>query len=201
MHLQARIRQACVYCGSSDLVPSIYLEAASTMGRALAVRGITLVFGGGRTGLMGALADAVLTSGGSAIGVIPEAFNTVQLAHAELTELKVVKDMHTRKAMMAEMADAFIALPGGFGTFEELFEVLTWAQVGIHAKPIGVLNTSGYFDLLLHLIEQARSEGFLYDEHPLLLTSHQEPEKLLDRIDMYRPPQGLERWVSRQEES
>ncbi len=170
------------------------------MGWALAGRGLTLVFGGGRTGMMGALADAALAAGGQVIGVIPEQFNNPTLAHAGLSELQVVGSMHVRKARMVELADAFVALPGGFGTLEELFEILTWAQIGLHDRPVGLLNAEGYFGPLLAQIERARGEGFIYDEHRSLLVCEADPESLLDRVAAYRPPQGLDRWVNRRQE-
>jgi uncharacterized protein (TIGR00730 family) len=170
------------------------------MGRALAEREVTLVFGGGGTGMMGAVADAVLEGGGHVIGVIPQNFNTPQLLHANVSELHVVASMHARKQLMAELADAFVALPGGFGTFEELFEILTWAQIGLHSKPVGVLNTNGYFDSMHRLIEEARHEGFIYSEHRDLLLSASAPDDLLEMLYNYRAPEGLERWVNRRED-
>jgi uncharacterized protein (TIGR00730 family) len=187
----------CVYCGSSDRINPVYLEAAHATGAAIARRAWTLVYGAGRTGLMGRVADGALAQGGEVLGVIPEYFLTPQLAHNTLTRLEVVDTMHTRKARMAELADAFIALPGGFGTFEELFEILTWAQIGLHHKPIGLLNVQGYFDPLLHMIEHALRQGFIYDEHRLLLVHSASPEALLDMLAGYTPPPGLERWVNR----
>jgi uncharacterized protein (TIGR00730 family) len=171
------------------------------MGHALAARGMTLVFGGGGTGLMGELANAAMEGGAQVIGVIPEMFDTPILAHPGLSEMRVVKDMHTRKAHMIDVADAFIALPGGFGTFEELFEVLTWAQIGLHNKPVGVLNTRGYFDPLMHLVEHAGNEGFIYAQHRQLLLCDSEPDTLLDRLMKFRSPEGLEAWVNREEAS
>jgi uncharacterized protein (TIGR00730 family) len=194
-----RLSRACVYCGSSDDVRPEYREAAADMGRALARRGITVVFGGGRTGLMGALADAALAAGGEVIGIIPQSFNTPVLAHPNLTQLRIVASMHERKQRMAEIGDAFIALPGGFGTLEELFEILTWAQIGIHEKPVGILNALDYFGPLLTLIEHARAEGFIYDEHRSLLACEADPEALIARLESYLPPQGLERWLTRAE--
>lgn len=170
------------------------------MGCAIAERGLTLVFGGGGTGMMGAVADSVLEGGGHVVGVIPENFNTPQLLHADVSELHVVDGMHARKQLMAELADAFVALPGGFGTFEELFEILTWAQIGLHNKPVGVLNTKGYFDSLHRLIDEARQEGFIYSEHRDLLLSASSPVDLLEMLYNYRAPEGLERWVNRQED-
>jgi hypothetical protein len=194
-----RLSCACVYCGSSDDIRQEYREAAAAMGRALAQRGITVVFGGGKTGLMGTLADSALQAGGQVIGIIPEAFNTPTLAHANLSELQVVASMHERKKRMAEIGDAFIALPGGFGTLEELFEILTWAQIGIHAKPVGVLNALNYFTPLLSLIEHARAEGFIYDEHRALLACEADPVALIARLEAYLPPEGLDRWLTRAE--
>lgn len=194
-----RAQRICVYCGSSDKSNSIYYDAARKMGEVLAGRSITLVYGGGGTGMMGILADAVLESGGQVIGVIPELFDTPALVHRGLTELQVVGSMHERKARMVEIADAFIALPGGFGTFEELFEILTWSQIGLHRKPIGILNVDSYFDPLLALIDHARSEGFIYSEHTDLLINGNEPAELLDRIEAYTLPTGLDRWVHRKE--
>ncbi len=150
---------------------------------------------------MGFLADAALAGGVQVIGILPRLFNTPALAHPNLTELRIVDDMHIRKAIMIEAADAFLALPGGFGTFEELFEVLTWAQIGLHRKPIGVLNVNGYFNLLIDLIEHARDEGFILEEHPDLLIIEDDVVRLLYRLTQYLPPEGLERWVDREEES
>ena len=193
------LKAVCVYCGSSDRIDGNYLQSAEAMGRALSARGIRLVYGAGNTGMMGRLADSVLETGGDAIGVIPRIFETPELMHDGLTEVHVVEDMHTRKAMMAELADAFIALPGGFGTFEELFEILTWSQIGLHQKPVGVLNIDAYFNPLLALIDHAQARGFIYQEHPQLLISEIEPEALLDQLTTYQPPKDLDRWVHRKE--
>ncbi len=193
------MKTVCVYCGSSDDIDNVFLQAAGEMGKAISGRKLDLIFGAGRTGMMGRLADAVIENGGQAIGVIPEIFTTPELMHNGLHELHVVKDMHTRKAKMVELADAFIALPGGFGTFEELFEVLTWSQIGLHRKPIGVLNVEGYFTPMLDLIEHARGRGFIYSEHRQLLISERDPRILLARLENYQPPDGLERWVHRKE--
>ena len=169
----------CVYCGSSDKIDGVYREAARQMGLAIAKRGLRLVYGAGSTGLMGAVAEGALDAGGEVIGVIPEIFNTPQLAHQGISRFEVVKDMHTRKARIAELADGFIALPGGLGTLEELFEILTWAQIGLHTKPIGLLNTNGYYDALLAFFEQIVKEGFMYAEHQSLYLCAREPEELL----------------------
>jgi uncharacterized protein (TIGR00730 family) len=193
-----QMRSICVYCGSSDKTKSTYIKAAYEMGSVMASRDLQLVYGAGSTGLMGAVANGTLESGGEVIGVMPEIFNTPTLAHGGLTRLEIVSDMHQRKARLEELADAFIALPGGFGTFEELFEILTWAQVGLHQKPVGLLNVSGYFDPLLELVEKASSEGFIYYEHRALFTFSDDPDSLLDAMLGHDPPAGLERWLTRQ---
>ena len=185
----------CVYCGSSDDVPAIYLEAARSIGTALAQRGYTLVYGGGSTGLMGTVADAVLVHGGNAIGVIPEQFHTPKLRHHRLDRLEVTPNMHARKARMAELADAFIALPGGYGTLEEFFEILTWAQIGLHTKPIGLFNFRGYYDNLLTFIGHARQEGFIFPEHEALFVHADDAEHLLDALETYQHPGGVSRWL------
>lgn len=167
------------------------------MGRALAQRSIELVYGAGKTGLMGAVADGALKAGGSVVGVIPSMFETPALAHTGLTRLEVVDTMHQRKARMSQLAEAFIALPGGFGTFDELFETLTWAQIGLHQKPVGLLNTNSYYDPLLAMVEHARKEGFIYNEHAMLLVASADPDELLTQMEAYQPPSGLERWVAR----
>lgn len=187
----------CVYCGSADGVNPAYLQAAAGLGQALARRGIRLVYGAGKTGVMGAVADGALQAGGSVTGVVPVHLNLPHLIHAELTHLEVVQNIHQRKARMSELAEAFIALPGGFGTLEELFEMLTWAQLGLHDKPIGLLNTLGYFDPLLALVQHALREGFIYDEHRTMLLSSDDPETLLDQLHIYRPPDTLQRWLDR----
>jgi uncharacterized protein (TIGR00730 family) len=187
----------CVYCGSSDKTSAIYADAAYELGTELAGQGIQLVYGAGATGLMGAVANGALEKGGEVIGVIPEIFNTPTLAHNGLTHLEVLPDMHQRKARMAELSDAFIALPGGFGTMEELFEMLTWAQIGLHQKPIGLLNVQNYFDPLLEMIGNAKQEGFIYSEHQALLTSAEDPRILLEALVKHEPPSGLDRWLTR----
>ena len=167
------------------------------MGQALAQAGLRLVYGAGKTGLMGAVAEGVLQSGGQVTGVVPVLLNQPQLIHAGLTELEVVENIHQRKARMSELADAFIALPGGYGTFEELFETITWAQLGLHQKPVGLLNTLGYFDPLLELVQHALQEGFLYAEHRTLLLNTDDPDGLLDLLRQYQVPPNLDRWVNR----
>ena len=191
------INSVCVFCGSSDRLNNNYIEAAYQLGNLLARRNLQLIYGAGSTGLMGALAEGALHGGGKVIGVIPALFNTPVLAHAKLTRLEVVNSIHERKARMIALGDAFIALPGGFGTFEELFEVLTWAQIGLHNKPVGLLNTLGYFDPLLGAIQHARQEGFIYEEHHSLFTCSSYAEELLEALANYQPPGGLERWLTR----
>ena len=186
-----------VYCGSSDDIPPVHLEAARAMGAALVQRGLTLIFGGGRTGMMGAVADAALAAGGRAVGILPRQFNTPALAHGGLSDMVLVDSMHERKARMAEMGDAFVALPGGFGTLEELIEILTWAQIGMHRKPVGILNVQGYYDPLLAMIERARQQGFIYAEHRGLIVCESTPASLLDGLAAFVSPAGLERWVTR----
>jgi uncharacterized protein (TIGR00730 family) len=186
-----------VFCGSANGVNPAYLSTAEATGRLLAQRGITIIYGAGKTGLMGALADGALAAGGQVVGVIPPNLNTPRLAHANLTRLEVSPDIQQRKARMSALAQAFIVLPGGFGTFDELFETLTGAQIGLHSKPVGLLNTLGYYDPLLALVEHARAEGFIYNEHQGLLVSAATPEKLLEAMKAYTPPAGLERWVER----
>jgi len=194
------IQNICIYCGSSDQTKAEYLQAAGDMGAALVERGLRLIYGGGSTGMMGALADAVLENGGEVIGIIPKIFETPELLHTGLTELLVVGDINSRKTRMAEMSDAFVALPGGFGTFDELFEILTWSQIGLHKSPIGVLNTLDYFTPLLALIEHARQEGFIYNEHIDLLINESDPQVLLTRMEGFESPPNLEKWVQRKED-
>jgi len=188
------MKRICVFCGSSSGNRPEYAAAAREMGRALADRKIGLVYGGGGVGLMGAVADACLAAGGEVIGVIPRGLATKELAHAGLTDLRVVETMHDRKALMAELADAFIALPGGFGTFEEFFEVLTWSQLGIHRKPCAFLNVAGYFDPLVTLFDHSVTEGFVYAEHRGLLLHAAETNTLLDQISSWRAP-NVKRWI------
>ena len=167
------------------------------MGAVMAGRGLQMIYGAGVTGLMGAVANGALENGGEVIGVLPEIFNTPTLAHNGLTRLEIVENMHQRKARLAELADAFIALPGGYGTLEELFEILTWAQIGLHQKPVGLLNVNHYFDPLLEQIEKASSEGFIYQEHRDLFSSSDEPNSLLEVLMNHSSPDGLERWLTR----
>ena len=174
--------RVCVFCGSSAGNRPVYLEAARELGRLLAERGIGLVYGGASVGLMGELADAVLAGGGESIGVIPRRLVDRELAHAGLTELHVVETMHERKALMAGLSDAFVVLPGGAGTLDELFEALTWAQLGLHAKPIVLLDVEDFFEPLVALADHLAEEGFVRREHRALLGVERDPAVLLDRL-------------------
>jgi len=186
----------CVYCASADNIHPDYLTAARQMGATLALRGLRLIFGGGRTGLMGALADGALQAGGEAIGVIISSMNTPALAHRGLTRLDVTATIHQRKARMHELADGYAALPGGFGTLDELFETLTWAQIGEHAKPVGLLNVRGYFDPLLTMLDRAAEEGFIFPEHRQSLLCATDPAALLEAMENHRhPEQAVKRWM------
>jgi uncharacterized protein (TIGR00730 family) len=190
------LRRICVFCGSSAGARPVYRQAAQTIGQLLCRRGIELVYGGGRVGLMGTVADACLNEGGRVIGVIPQALADREVAHTGLTELRIVGSMHERKAVMADLSDAFVALPGGFGTWEEFFEVLTWGQLGIQRKACGVLNVDGYYDPLLQMADRALSEGFVREMHRGLLLSDADPERLLDRLSSYALP-AVETGISR----
>ena len=192
------MKRVCVFCGSRNGTRDQYVGSARRMGEALARRGIGLVYGGGGIGLMGILADAALSAGGDVIGVIPEALMAREVAHRGLTDLRVVASMHERKALMAELADAFVALPGGFGTLEEFCESLTWAQLGIHRKPCGLLNVEGFFDPLLLLFDHAVRERFVSPDHRSLVVVEEDPERLLDALSRWEPP-ALERWMGREE--
>jgi uncharacterized protein (TIGR00730 family) len=182
------VRRVCVFCGSSVGARSEYAEAACALGALLAKRGLGLVYGGGRLGLMGVVADAALAAGGEVIGVIPQAMVQQERAHTGLTELRVVASMHERKAAMSDLAAAFIAMPGGFGTFEEFCEVLTWTQLGLQRKPCGILNVCGYYDYLLRLFDQAVAERFLRPEHRALVLADHNTASLLDRLLRYEVP-------------
>ena len=190
------MKSICVYCGSSDSVSPDYLSAASQMGRVLADRRIRLVYGGGKTGLMGAVAEGTLEAGGKVIGVIIPSMNTPALAYTNLTHMDVVPDMHARKARMHELSDGYIALPGGFGTFDELFETITWGQTGAHEKPVGLLNVKNYYAPLLAALEHAVKEGFIFREHLDVLACESDPEKLLEAMSNHRHPyEAVRRWM------
>lgn len=188
------MKSACIYCGSSTGTRPVYLEHAMAMGRSLARRGITLVYGGAAVGLMGAVADGALANGGRVVGVIPAALEDKEIAHRGLSELHVVGSMHERKAQLIERADALIALPGGFGTWDELCEAVTWAQLGHHSKPCGVLNVEGYYDGLLMQLDRAVAEGFVRAHHRDILVVDDDVERLLDRVVQHRVP-NLPKWV------
>ena len=190
------MKRICVFAGSSAGVRPEYAEAARALAAELARRGLGLVYGGGSVGLMGVLADAALAHGLEVIGVIPRPLATRELAHAGLRDLRVVGSMHERKAQMASLVDGFIALPGGLGTLEETLEMLTWSQLGIHGKPVGLLNVAGYFDELRRLLAHAVAEGFVRREHQGLLLSDETPALLLDAIAVWRPPAGTRAWLA-----
>jgi uncharacterized protein (TIGR00730 family) len=186
----------CVYCGSANQASRKYFLAARQMGETLARAGLTLVYGGGRTGLMGAVADSVLEGGGQVIGVIVESMNTPELAHTRLTRLEVSATIHQRKARMYALADGYIALPGGYGTMDELFETLTWAQIGEHQKPVGLLNVDGYYDHLLEFLDRAEAEKFVFPEHRASLLCETDPDKLLKVMEVHHPHNdAVERWL------
>lgn len=186
----------CVFTGSSEGRRPEYRAAATDLGRTLVASGFGLVYGGARVGLMGVLADAVLAAGGEAIGVIPEALVEREVAHNGLTALRVVRSMHERKALMADLSDGFIAMPGGWGTLEELFEVLTWGQLGLHRKPCGLLNVTGYFDPLLAFLEHAFEEQFVRREYVQWLLVSESPQTLLDRFATFDVPH-VRKWIDK----
>jgi uncharacterized protein (TIGR00730 family) len=188
------LRSVCVFCGSNSGARDIYAETTRELGRAIAERGLCLVYGGAAFGLMGALADAALAAGGTVIGVMPSALIEREIAHTGLSELHEVRSMHERKAMMADRSDAFLALPGGAGTLEETFEAWTWAQLGHHSKPVGLLNVDGFFDALLAFLDHQCRERFIRPEHRDMLLVEVDPERLLARFETYRPP-VVEKWI------
>lgn len=190
------IRSICVYCGSSACASEEYFAAARLTGRVLAQRGHTLVYGGSHIGLMGALADTALSLQARVVGVIPQSLVDKEVAHPGLTEQHVVESMHVRKALMNELSDAFIALPGGFGTLDELFETLTWAQLQFHSKPVGLLNVNGYFDGLLAFARRAVTDGFIHLAHVDMIYVGTDPDDLLDRMSGFVPPQ-VDKWWRR----
>ena len=190
-----RFSALCVFCGSNSGVDPAHAESARRLGHLLADRGITVVYGGGRVGLMGALADAALAAGGSVVGVIPEALRRREVAHEGLTELHVVQTMHERKQLMADRSDGFIAMPRGFGTFEEFCEVLTWSQLGMHTKPCGLLNVKGYYAGLLALFDHAVTEQLLQARNRAMVIAESEPQALLDAMGQYHAP-AVEKWLT-----
>lgn len=188
------MKRICVFCGSNSGTRPEYAVAARAMGSALVQRGIGLVFGGGRVGLMGIIADQVMSEGGNVIGVIPADLDRKEIAHAGLTELHVVSSMHERKALMAKLSDGFIALPGGFGTFEEFCEVLTWAQLGFQNKPCALYNVAGFYNPLLALFDHAVAEGFVRPQHRGLVLTGTDPDDLLDQLAGYEAP-AVGKWL------
>jgi uncharacterized protein (TIGR00730 family) len=190
------LESLCVFCGSSPGRHPAYRESARTVGALLAQRGLTLVYGGGNVGLMGVLADACLAAGGRVIGVIPRALADLEVAHTGLTEMHVVTSMHERKAVMADLAGAFLALPGGFGTWDEFCEALTWSQLALQSKACAVLNVEGYYDAFLAQADRAERDGFLRPEHRQLLLADTDPARIVDRLQTAQVP-VLEKWVDR----
>ncbi len=189
-------RRLCVYCGSNRGRSAAFAEAAVALGKLLAERGIGVVYGGGHVGLMGVLADAVLTAGGEVIGVIPKSLEEKELGHRGLTELHVVTSMHERKHMMADLSDGFISMPGGIGTLEELFETFTWLQLGFHQKPVALLNIGGFYDPLLAFVTQLTTDGFLKPEHESCLLVDSDPAALLEKMGQFEVP-DVGKWMER----
>ena len=191
------LHTVCVFCAAGNGRNPIYVEQAIEMGRYLAESGRRIVYGGGRTGLMGALAEGALAAGGEIIGIMPKHLVDHEVAHTGLTELRVVASMHERKAMLAELSDGFLAMPGGLGTLEELFEIWTWGQLGLHRKPYGALNVNGYFTPLLEFLDHAVAEQFIRPEYRALLVVDTSPAELIDRMSAMDPP-PLPRWLQRE---
>ena len=190
------MRSLCVFCGSSPGFDPVHAEAARALGRALGRAGIDLVYGGGKVGLMGIVADSAMAAGARATGVIPHALAALEVEHRGLSALHIVGSMHERKAMMADLSDGFIALSGGIGTFEELFEIWTWGQLGDHRKPVALLNVAGFYDKLTSFIDDVVAAGFLRDEHRRMLMVESDPDALVDRLRAYQPPE-LAKWIGR----
>ncbi|MFO1021215.1 MAG: TIGR00730 family Rossman fold protein [Planctomycetales bacterium] len=188
------MKSLCVFCGSRAGNEDQFRQDAARLGRMIAERGFRLVYGGGSVGLMGILADAALAAGGNVIGVIPEFLAVREVMHSGLADLRIVPSMHARKSLMADLSDGFIALPGGYGTLEELFEVITWSQLGLHRKPVGILNTAGYYDPLLHWIDASIQRDFLREEHRHFLVSHEDCSSLLDLLEKHQPP-TVAKWL------
>jgi uncharacterized protein (TIGR00730 family) len=193
------VRRISVFCGSSPGARAAYGEAADELGRLLVEEGIGLVYGGGHVGLMGRLADAVLAEGGEAIGVLPEALVEKEIGHKGLSELRVVGSMHERKALMADLSDGFVALPGGLGTVEELFEVYTWSQLGLHRKPCALLDVGGYYEGIVSFLSHAVEERFLREDHRAMLMVERDPRVLLDRLRRFEPAAIVPKWIDRGE--
>lgn len=187
------MNRLCVYCGSSSGSSKVYLSAARELGKLLVQQEIGLVYGGSSLGIMGAIADTMLEGGGHVTGIIPNALHGKEIAHTGLTELHVVDSMHERKSLMAVLSDGFIAMPGGFGTLEEIIEVITWGQLGFHDKPCGLLNVAGYFDQLLAFLDHSQAQGFVHAEHRRMLLVADTPAGLLEQFEAYVPPK-VEKW-------
>jgi uncharacterized protein (TIGR00730 family) len=188
------MKAVCVYCGSSNGAKPLYAQAARDFGHALVEANLALVYGGGKVGLMGVIADTVMAAGGRAIGVIPELLVDKEVGHVGLTELHVVPDMHQRKKMMADLSDAFVAMPGGAGTLEELFEVYTWAQLGYHQKPVALLNIDGFYDPLINLLQHTVDEGFMRQTYFDILQMDADPAALIGKLQRYQPP-ASDKWA------
>jgi len=188
------LKRVCVFCGSSSGVRSGYARAATALAEQIVAHDLELVYGGGNVGLMGVVADSVLAHGGKVTGVIPQALMDKEVGHTGITDLRVVADMHERKALMAELSDGFIALPGGWGTLEELFEVMTWLQLGFHAKPCAVFNVESYYDNLLEFLSQATTEGFVKPLHTSMLIAVNAPDELIQRMLAFTPPK-TQKWI------
>jgi hypothetical protein len=192
------MKSITVFCGSNSGFRREYADAAKGLGDLLAANGIRLIYGGGKVGLMGVIADEVMRLGGEVVGIIPESLEKKEVGHRAVTELLVVGSMHERKSLMADLADGFIAMPGGIGTFEEFFEILTWAQLGFHRKPCGILNVKGYYDTLLALCDTAVKEGFLHRQHRRLIIDDTDPERLLAKMKEFRPA-SFEKWIDKRD--
>jgi uncharacterized protein (TIGR00730 family) len=190
-----RIESVCVFCGSDRGTKPVYEATARAMGKLLAERGVRLVYGGGNIGLMGVVADAAMGSGGTVVGVIPKALADKELAHHGITELYVVESMHERKSKMASLSDAFVALPGGYGTLEEFCEIVTWSQLGIHAKPVGLLNVEGYYDAMLRQFDHGVAESFIRPQHRDLVLASDTPDGLFGQLASYTPSVS-EKWIT-----
>jgi hypothetical protein len=193
------VQRVCVFCGSSPGARPAYAEATAEVARLLVDQGIGIVYGGGHVGLMGVLADAAREAGGEVIGVMPQALVEREIGHKGISELRVVGSMHERKALMAELSDAFVALPGGAGTLEELFEVYTWSQLGLHSKPCALLDVEGYYSGLAAFLDHAVAERFLLSEHRAALMVEREPARLIERLREFEPRAVTPKWIGREE--
>ena len=191
------MKSIAVYCGSSDKIAEEYLQVARDTGRFLAERGIRVIYGAGSTGMMGAVATSAMAASGEVVGIMPEIFNTPQLALPDTTEFIVTPDMHSRLSMIIDLAEGFIALPGGYGTMDEFFQTVTWAQIGLHSKPVGLLNHKGYYDKLIDFLGDVSKEGFMYPGHDGLFLDAPTPESLLEKMEAYQVPAALRKWLDR----